>query len=74
MGAQREGTMVPGQVLDSKTGSGAAQSCEILAETHGWFVRTADGELIGPFAALREVEDWLDARDQHKPRSETKAE
>ena len=62
--------MVPLQALENKTVGGDNASCEIVARAEGWFVLTADGESIGPFAALREVEDWLDARSQqrHKPK------
>ncbi len=50
------------------------QPCEIVPTSEGWFIRTTDGESVGPFSALREVEDWLDARDQYSTKPTLPAE
>jgi hypothetical protein len=59
--------MVPVQITESAAFAAGGQLCEIFAGFDGWNVRTPEGESIGPFAALRDVEDWLDARDHQVP-------
>jgi hypothetical protein len=59
-----EGIVGPLLALENKTVPSDSRPYNIVAGPDGWFVRTTNGESIGPFAALREIEDWLDARDQ----------
>jgi len=65
--------MVPAQTLDCETCGAPSPPCEIFADSKGWFVRTPEGETFGPFSAVREVEDWLDARDHEEPHCESRA-
>jgi hypothetical protein len=53
--------MVPSQIIANPVI--VSERCEVFVEVNGWFIRSADGESIGPFAAMRDVEDWLDAHD-----------
>jgi hypothetical protein len=62
--------MVPLETKEARVVGDGIRPADIFAGTDGWYVRMSDGTSFGPFQALRDIEDWMDARDNQTPQAD----